>query len=639
MAIFTPGAKYIKISRYDTNGNDNYLSLYQLNNIRVNTSDRGVIDYPVIGSPTVYPTYFLYLIATTDITSSINNQILNYRVSASTKSPPFAVPTLSPYVTPDKPNNYQILTGSKEFGGPISSNNPLGYFSATTSQILYQNTSNIPLAFTASLSYTIGGTNKHVPGIAFIQGAGPMSNRTIITYASTGSDGNPLNSNGILRISGSFTPIENESYCIAVGNFYTSGDNYSANVSFLITQSYSPITGISASTVLSPYIETIPFVNSDYDVLINNVIVNRPNNSDIVVADYISDQVIPVNYQAIMSGSAIPASTPDSNYTTLRIINPRYNGSENTSDNYNISNSGSNIPASIDVYDTCIYEFDWMGGGYPEYVNGGTVSLGNILIVNSENSVNVIQPSNPAYPFIVEANLPEGTTIYPTPYAPGGKLGTQLSVVYNRAEIPALATYAISSSGATVIGTASFSKSRFEFEDETRALYQVTLDSNNNYTMGSTVSAYAAIMYPFSSYGGISASLASGEWRWFMSFYQNLPITITGSLSQAVSGSFIPPIEITFATSSLPGASGFAYFNLSKDYDWSLLDGIKIGGAGNYGALIWPSPINSYRLIVSGSDSTSFSGIQNGAFTTQFPSPTIIENFQTITKTYGSNKT
>ena len=90
MAIFTPGAKYIKISRYDTNGNDNYLSLYQLNSIRVNTSDRGVIDYPVIGSPTVYPTYFLYLIATTDITSSTNHQILNYRISASTKSPPLS---------------------------------------------------------------------------------------------------------------------------------------------------------------------------------------------------------------------------------------------------------------------------------------------------------------------------------------------------------------------------------------------------------------------------------------------------------------------------------------------------------------------------------------------------------------------
>jgi hypothetical protein len=278
-----------------------------------------------------------------------------------------------------------------------------------------------------------------------------------------------------------------------------------------------------------------------------------------------------------------------------------------------------------------------MGGGYPEYVNGGTVSLGNILIVNSENSVNVIQPSDPTYPFIVEANLPNGTVIYPTPYAPGGKLGVQLSVVYNRAEAPALATYAIPSSGGTVVGTASFSKSRFEFGDSDRVLYQVILDSNNNYTMGSTETVFKDIKDPASLYGGLSASLASGEWRWFISFYQNLPTTITGSLSQEVSSSFIPPIEITSAEAIF--MPSVAYFNLSKEYDWSLLDGIDVGGAGNYGALIWPSPINSYRLIVSGSDSTSFSGIQNGAFTTQFPSQPIQENFQTITKTYGSNKT
>ena len=253
-----------------------------------------------------------------------------------------------------------------------------------------------------------------------------------------------------------------------------------------------------ATVVIEPYTAETTFQSSDYNVLLNNAPTGRPNNSNIFVADYITDQSVPVNFLAIRSASAALAATPDSNYTTLRIINPRYNGSENTSDNYNISNTGSNTPASIDVYDTCIYEFDWMGGGYPEYVNGGTVSLGNILIVNSENSVNVVQPSNPAYPFIVEANLPEGTTIYPTPYAPGGKLGTQLSVVYNRAEIPALATYAIPSSGGTVAGTASFSMSRFEFEDSTRVLYQVILDSNNNYTMGSTENVFKDIKDPAS---------------------------------------------------------------------------------------------------------------------------------------------
>jgi len=396
-------------------------------------------------------------------------------------------------------------------------------------------------------------------------------------------------------------------------------------------------TTISASIVLEPYTSDITFQNSDYNVLLNNATVGRPNNSNKFIADYVTDQSVPINFQAIRSASAALAATPDSNYTSLRIINPRYNGSENTSDNYNIPNSSGSQPASIDQYDTCIYEFDWMGGGYPEYVNGGTVSLGNILIVNSKNSVNVIQPSDPTYPFIVEANLPNGTVIYPTPYAPGGKLGVQLSVVYNRAEAPALATYAIPSSGGTVVGTASFSRSRFEFGGSDRVLYQVILDSNNNYTMGSTETVFKDIKDPASLYGGLSASLASGEWRWFISFYQNLPITITGSLSQTISGSFIPPIEIVFATAS--SSPNQAYFVLSKEYDWSLLDGEEIGGTGNYGALIWPSPINSYRLIVSGSDSTSFSGIQNGAFTTQFPSQPIQENFQTITKTYGSNKT
>jgi len=151
-------------------------------------------------------------------------------------------------------------------------------------------------------------------------------------------------------------------------------------------------TTISASIVLEPYTSDITFQNSDYNVLLNNATTGRPNNSNKFIADYVTDQSVPINFQAIRSASAALAATPDSNYTTLRIINPRYNGSENTSDNYNIPNSSGSQPASIDQYDTCIYEFDWMGGGYPEYVNGGTVSLGNILIVNSKNSVNVIQP-------------------------------------------------------------------------------------------------------------------------------------------------------------------------------------------------------------------------------------------------------
>ena len=396
-----------------------------------------------------------------------------------------------------------------------------------------------------------------------------------------------------------------------------------------------------ATVVIEPYTAEITFQNSDYNVLLNNAPTGRPNNSNIFVADYITDQSVPVNFLAIRSASAALAATPDSNYTTLRIINPRYNGSENTSDNYNIPNtgSGSTTPASIDVYDTCIYEFDWMGGGYPEYVNGGTVSLGNILIVNSENSVNVIQPSNPAYPFIVEANLPgytsgsiKGTTIYPTPYTPGGKLGTQLSVVYNRAEIPALSTYYLPK------GPLNFNPTPWALNYSNGTFVGSTATSFITGSLGVTTTSEgfettSSLRYLTADMlANITSSLGITN-RWFISFYDNLGPVASGTLTQASQSAYIPPIEI-ISGSATSGPS--YYLHLDKSYNFSALTGSYPDRGG---FLIWSSPINSYRLIVSGSDSTSFSGIQNGAFTTQFPSPTIIENFQTITKTYGSNKT
>jgi len=387
-----------------------------------------------------------------------------------------------------------------------------------------------------------------------------------------------------------------------------------------------------ATIVIEPYTAEINFQSSDYNVLLNNVPTGRSNNSNKFVADYITDQSVPVNFLAIRSASATLAATPDSNYTTQRIINPRYNGSENTSDNYNVSNSGSNTPASIDVYDTCIYEFDWMGGGYPEYVNGGTVSLGNILIVNSENSVNVVQPSNPAYPFIVEANLPEGTTIYPTPYAPGGKLGTQLSVVYNRAEMPALSTYYLPKAPLNFTPTPwilTYSNGTFVGSIATGAItgsLGVTTTPEGFETTSSLRYLTADMLTNITSSLGITN-------RWFISFYDNLGPVASGTLIQASQSAYIPPIEIV-SGSQTPGVNYILYLN--KSYNFSALDGTYPDRGG---FLIWSSPINSYRLIVSGSDSTSFSGIQNGASTTQFPSSTIIENFQTITKTYGSNKT
>jgi hypothetical protein len=95
---------------------------------------------------------------------------------------------------------------------------------------------------------------------------------------------------------------------------------------------------ISYNLAASPAIE---FYNSDYYAIPNNENINRYNTflQDI---DYSTNPNYPVNISAILSGSATPAQTPDSNYTTARIINPRYEGSRVSSADYNFYTAPTN---------------------------------------------------------------------------------------------------------------------------------------------------------------------------------------------------------------------------------------------------------------------------------------------------------
>ena len=81
-------------------------------------------------------------------------------------------------------------------------------------------------------------------------------------------------------------------------------------------------------------LDPVLFYNSDYYAIPNNENANR-DNTFLKDIDYSSNPNYPVNRLAIISGSATPAQTPDSNYTTARIINPRYDGSRVSSADYN----------------------------------------------------------------------------------------------------------------------------------------------------------------------------------------------------------------------------------------------------------------------------------------------------------------
>ena len=100
----------------------------------------------------------------------------------------------------------------------------------------------------------------------------------------------------------------------------------------------SNISSSDVLVILEPIFD-IPFYGSDYDALINNYNDNRPNGY-IMEVDYSEDSVIPVNRLAILEGTATKAQVPDSNYTAISSIRPKYLGSKLSSADYNTYTRG-----------------------------------------------------------------------------------------------------------------------------------------------------------------------------------------------------------------------------------------------------------------------------------------------------------
>jgi hypothetical protein len=398
---FTPGVKYIKISKFDSTGIDNTLSLREITDFRLGTNDNGFINYPIV-TRTEYEDYFLLQTVTTNITSSTNNQILNYRVSASRND----IITYSGVVLQ---NTFGLQV--TQFTESVDS---LNYFAPSTGVYTLNNTPNIPLIYTASTNFTI--ISDCAPSFFLYN----LTDNTIINSVSTGSLSNVVaGTTGILTLSGSFTPIENQQYCLALNDLSDPKGEWTSNlIDLKITQSQSPVAGIGSQTIIEPYL-SVPFINSDYDSLINNAVVSRPNDNFFDV-DFGSNQITAVNEASIISASkgtgfATLSTVPESNYTTTRIISPRYIGKELTSAEFNeytgpTTNFTSSLGLQTGSYPgdvaygktsnvgnpaTNFVYFEYLAGSSPEWGGPGTEgkTIVNVRYIIDENG-NVISPIN-----------------------------------------------------------------------------------------------------------------------------------------------------------------------------------------------------------------------------------------------------
>jgi hypothetical protein len=391
---------YIKINRFDNQGNDNTVSLQELDTLRIKFSDAGVIDFPLF-TISEYPTYYLYTTYVNGNITSTNNNVINHQFEASSGA-------------------YFLLDGTDWTGTTLiaSIDNNSG-FNSTTGRYTFNDTPNINIIFTASF--------KAIDGFDGFTGVYEVTGSPFTSIVSSVvSVGQSFTGGSTYAISGSFSPINNHQYQFRINN--ESSDVTIDLMSFTITQSISPNTS-SNLTVLEPYLSQ-NFTYSDCDVLIGNA-ENVEYDSSFFQVNY-EGTTVPTNQQQILSRSAELAPVKSYNYSATAQVLPRYKGSRFTSDAYNTSSivTASIIQSSypqylnaksygytpINTYDTAIFEFN---GGNPtvEVSRTSRIDIANILNIDNTSSVSTIYSSDSAFGEIIEEKFQLKTTPVITQYS------------------------------------------------------------------------------------------------------------------------------------------------------------------------------------------------------------------------------
>jgi hypothetical protein len=662
--VYTVGVKYIKVAKLDSGSIDQSIQLQNLTDIRIKFSD---IINPVqynVTSIAEYPTYYLYTIVPLNVTSSADQEILDYKVSASSN-------TISPSVidaTVAVVTNYNINA------------NPLNYFTSSTGIYTPGNTPNISLDFTSSINATTGG-----PGLTASFAALDDNGYLISVLFSRSLPAVAGIASGIF--SGSFTPIERYNYGVLLQSSFPLSP---ITASLLITQSYATESSNYDVVVLEPYVGA-NFYNSDCNVIQNNVDVSvvSPLYMDV---DFTNSPIVAQNQAAVLNGTATRAQVQQWNYTYFSQISGRYLGKQQNaitlneytgptnyisgaSSIYGYTGSwpGDSISPSIPVpgnvviqwLDSCIYEINWGGGGYPENTNGGGINVGNIYLVGeTKDDVAIIKSGTDIYYDILEKTFPSGSPAFQYQYTSINALPNQLSIAYPALGFPN-ASYYVSSqytSGGFGWGylyptgsTAGYPMIEL-FDLQATKLPQAIIN-NQGYLEQGTSTPNADVILNI-----MSDDITNKTGRWFVSLYSGsgpiadlktgLPTSSNAnSLSQygppfeiesvsAQSGTFLLKTGSSSLTNFIKYYSSSSYNNANTSNITSF-GRVPIGAntaslSCSVGMLITKADYPTNGLTIFGVPSQNFGGAGQGYILSQYPKRVITENIDYILRTYGN---
>ena len=719
--------QYIKISKIDQNGTDLTTQLESINTLTL-PSGSGFAEY-TIKNKTRYNDYFLYYVTPPnrmDIPdANKSNIVFNYEAPVKDQVTGMYNLVAGPFPVSLESNTPTISSEAFfiEQGTGIFENKFHSQIQTYPTESIH-----VSLNFTASRNLT----NSETIAVALCKNSTfPTSTSTVLNTAgglpATSSGHNTSGVTGTLTAETLLFPGE----YIFAGLFKksSSSNGLTAQLTGSLIISSSTQSGPTLQTVIEPYFTT-DFYKSECDVLQNNATQGIPNTL-LQKVDYSTNAMNPVNFEALISGTATNVDIPQSYFEVSSILNPSYNRSIVQSSDVNVYDNlargtdfGDSVnrgtygkTPSISSLDVNIYEFEWGGGTTPEILDYGAVKLGRILQVSSPEQVKTINKSDGAYTdlilsnksttvdrarnyrVVVESNLypPESVStasvgiknfwitsqsrgdyyqilnsnnpvnneisMYMYPNSTAGSQPTlpqSTKILNTEWGVPTISNYALTSSNAVSYGAieGAGTDSFIQISGSVN-ISKVTTDSNGFYNSGNTIKPTWATIGD-----QINKDLNNGE-KWFITLYNefefpngqgdyNFPLT-TGSLSPYnegftdidSKGNYSTPLgfkgvfEIagTYDEKALAGSNTFNF--LLVDTFPVSARGKKIGGgvAGNsLGMLIWKARATGKNEFVLVQDSIT-GGVQEGAFINRFTPSYIIENFETITKEFGTNQT
>jgi hypothetical protein len=317
----------VKISKQNVTGDDISSNVSELLRFTLNYSDIDPITFEIL-SKVEYSTYYQLQVKfqgygnINTLAASNNNYTRDYTLSAEFNA---------------------SQTSSILIYDNVTTGNSLGYYNSSNGEYTLGYTPNTTLYATASaLIYSTAGSPD--AQLIFAKQLAPSTYQTILSTSPTLV---PPASFINFELSGSFTPINGETYITYVTDSTTS-DLTSSLANFYINQLESANTGTSGSGN-----DVILYIAGDNNEnpLYGNAenVVENPHYSKVDYIEYILPEK---DFEIILSGLGTKSNVSQYNYELLRSTYPRYVGSRTISPGFN-----------LDTYPVGALPLDTYGGG------------------------------------------------------------------------------------------------------------------------------------------------------------------------------------------------------------------------------------------------------------------------------------